>query len=360
MSRQLSARRAHRRLSRQIAAACLGFVIVLAGRPPVPSLGARQAAYPPSPVIRAVDWAPPATIVRRARGSDNWPLTWADDDALYGAYGDGQGFEPFVSQKLSLGLVRITGGPESFTGTNLRAPTAERLGDGAAGPKASGMLAVGGNLYMWVRNVANAQLAWSEDRGRTWRWADWRFTESLGAPTFLNYGRNYAGARDSFVYVYSADADTAYDPADGMVLARVPAARIRERGAYEFFSGFDAAGQPQWRGEIASRRHVFQHRGRSYRSGITYHAGLARYLWCQVLPESTDPRGPRYQGGFGIYDAPEPWGPWTTAFFTEAWDVGPGETCSLPTKWMTGDVVHLVFSGDDAFSVRRGLIVRRR
>jgi hypothetical protein len=37
------------------------------------------------------------------------------------------------------------------------------------------------------------------------------------------------------------------------------------------------------------------------------------------------------------------------------WDVGPGETASLPTKWMSADgkTVHLVFSGDDHFAVRK-------
>ena len=60
-----------------------------------------------------------------------------------------------------------------------------------------------------------------------------------------------------------------------------------------------------------------------------------------------------------MYDAPEPWGPWTTAFYTEAWDVGPGETSSFPAKWLSGDgrTVYLVFSGDDCFSVRKGTVV---
>src|SRR5438552_18589539 len=60
-------------------------------------------------------------------------------------------------------------------------------------------------------------------------------------------------------------------------------------------------------------------------------------------------------GGFGSFDAPEPWGPWTTVFYTEAWDVGPGESSSLPTKWISADgqTVYLVFSGDDNFSVRK-------
>ena len=40
---------------------------------------------------------------------------------------------------------------------------------------------------------------------------------------------------NNFVYVYSADVNTAYDPANRLVLARVPKERIRERDAYEFF-----------------------------------------------------------------------------------------------------------------------------
>jgi hypothetical protein len=66
----------------------------------------------------------------------------------------------------------------------------------------------------------------------------------------------------------------------------------------------------------------------------------------------------RFAGGLGIYDAPEPWGPWTTVYFTEQWDVGPGETSSIPTKWMSGDgrEFYLVFSGDDHFSLRKARI----
>src|SRR5262249_31286173 len=103
---------------------------------------------------------------------------------------------------------------------------------------------------------------------------------------------------------------------------------------------------------------VFTHKGQCYRSGITYNAGLKRYLWCQILPGSTDPRGPRFQGGFGVYEAPEPWGPWRTVYFTQSWDVGPGETASFPTKWMSADgkTPPLVSSGDDGFSVRKATL----
>jgi CubicO group peptidase (beta-lactamase class C family) len=315
--------------------------------------------YPPSPMITGFTWAPKDAIVRRAKGSDNWPLTWADDGHLYTAYGDGNGFEPLLKEKLSLGLARVEGGPADFKGVNLRAPTLEQLGDGVRGKKASGILMVGGVLYLWVRNAGNSQLAWSGDHGKTWAWADWRFDVSFGCPTFLNFGRDYAGARDGFVYVYSHDHASAYEPADRMVLARVPKDRIRDRGAYEFFQGLDEKGQPLWTGEVAGRAPVFEHKGRCYRSGITYNAGLKRYLWVQVIPGTQGKTADtRFEGGLGVYDAPEPWGPWTTAFFTEKWDVGPGETASFPTKWMSDDgtTLHLVFSGEDSFSVRRATL----
>ena len=52
---------------------------------------------------------------------------------------------------------------------------------------------------------------------------------------------------------------------------------------------------------------------------------------------------------------PSPGDPGSTVYFTEKWDVGPGENCSFPPKWMSDDgkTLHMVFSGDDHFSVRK-------
>ena len=73
---------------------------------------------------------------------------------------------------------------------------------GKAGLKASGMLCVDGTFYMLARNASNSQIAWSKDHGRTWTWYDWKFETSFGAPTFMNYGRDYAEARDDYIYIY--------------------------------------------------------------------------------------------------------------------------------------------------------------
>ncbi|MGA2662796.1 MAG: hypothetical protein ABSH34_35395 [Verrucomicrobiota bacterium] len=315
--------------------------------------------YPPSQVIRQIDWAPKETIIRKAHDSDNWPMTWADDDALYTAYGDGSGFEPFVPEKLSLGFAKVTGTPSAFSGENLRAPSLEQRGGGRRGRKASGLLCVDSVLYLWARNATSSQLAWSEDHGATWSWADWKFTNSFGCPTFLNFGRNYAGARDQFVYVYSPDADSAYEVVDRLVLARVPKTNIRDRAAYEFFTGLQA-GQPAWSPDLWSRGAVFSAAGLCYRVGISHSPGLKRFLLVQPIPTAASRDGAgkidtRIAGGLAVYDAPTPWGPWTTAFFTERWDAGPGDSASFPTKWMStdGKTLYLVFSWDDNFCVRR-------
>ena len=72
--------------------------------------------------------------------------------------------------------------------------------------------------------------------------------------------------------------------------------------------------------------------------------------------------GSNMAGGWGIYDAPEPWGPWTAVFFTRKWDAGSTHSYRLPSKWISTDnkTMYVVFSGRthdgvqyDAFSVRK-------
>lgn len=317
--------------------------------------GTEQCSLNPEPLIKKIIWAPKSTIIRKAKGSDNWPLTWGDDDHLYTAYGDGWGFEPKRKGKLSMGFAKVVGDATNFRGLNVSAPTLETTGGGPSGKKASGILMVEGVLYLWARNADNSQLAWSKDRGKTWKWAKWKFTTSFGCPTFLNFGKNYSGARDNYVFTYSFDSDSAYKPADRMVLARVPKDKILKREAYEFYQGM-RDGQPRWTKLVEKRGAVFERRGKCYRSGVSYHPILKRYLWVQLPGGDT-----RHKGGLSVYEASEPWGPWLEVFSTDNWDVGPGESASFPTKWMSknGKTMYLVFSGDDCFSVRKATIVRR-
>ncbi len=313
----------------------------------------QNAPYPQSPVITSLVWD--AQVLRDGQGSDGWPTTWADDDKLYTAWADGFGFAGNDGIKLSLGFSKVTGTAQSFTGIDIDSPSGEEIGDGSSGKKASGMLMVNNTLYMWVRNANNngqhCQLAQSTNQGATWSWSNWKFTE-FGFCSFINFGKNYAGARDTYVYMVTHNNSSAYVVSDHMILTRVPQSQIMNRNAYEFFNGIQNGG-PTWTSAISQRQPVFTNPAQCLRSGISYNAALGRYLWWQHLPgQNFDTR---FSGGFGIYDAPEPWGPWTTTYFTAQWDVGPGELGHFPTKWMSSDgkTAHLVFSGNDAFSVRK-------
>jgi hypothetical protein len=313
---------------------------------------AKRLPYPPSKVIRNLTFAPVSSIVLKAPDGDNWPITWADDDNLYTSYGDGWGFKPRTRRKLSQGLAKIIGPASDFRGVNVRSATGEREGDGPKGAKASGMLMVDGVLYMWVRNLNNSQLWWSEDRGQTWQ-RGFRFDVSFGCPALLNFGKNYEGARDGYVYVYSQDGPSAYEDYDRVVMGRVPKEHIRDRRAYEFFVRLDESGRAVWTKNIAARGAVFSYPGRCRRLDVVYNPGIRRYLLAIGFDNG---------GGWGIFDAPEPWGPWTTAFYTEYWGLGGTHGYRLPSKWIQpdGKTMYLVFSGVrhngalyDAFCVRK-------
>ena len=131
---------------------------------------------------------------------------------------------------------------------------------------------VDGVLYLWLFHAdqqgAQAQLAVSEDHAATWTLLDWKF-EEFGLCTSINFGRNYAGARDQYVYTVTHDGPMADGPADRMVLMRVPKDQILQREAYEFFVETDADGNPVWDRDVEQRGAVFEHEDACLRSGIS-------------------------------------------------------------------------------------------
>lgn len=83
------------------------------------TLAAKKAPYPPSPVIKEVKflWS---THERFAQGSDNWQLTWADDNHQYAPWGDGGGFGGTNSDgRVSLGVARVEGPWNDYQGFNV-------------------------------------------------------------------------------------------------------------------------------------------------------------------------------------------------------------------------------------------------
>ena len=328
--------------------------------PLINSFSTLKAPYPQSKKITNCRWDPIGKIRRFAGGgiirdgSDNWPITWADDNHLYTAYGDGNGFAPYTANKLGMGFAKIAGSAENFTPTNIRS-SAENTAYGPKDRKGSGMLAVDGVLYLLVRNDnkngRHSRIGWSTDGGRTFAWCKWNFKQ-LGHPTFVNYGKDYEGG-GKYVYLWSNDHPSAYASSDHFVLARVAAKQILNRDAYEFFVTL-RNNKPVWSPDIKKRGPVFKFPGTCMRSSVSYNAGLKRYIMWQNM-RTAGAVDTRFRGGFGVFEAPKLWGPWRTVYFTNEWDIGPGELGCFPTKWMSKDgrTMYLVCSSDDQFTVRK-------
>jgi hypothetical protein len=311
------------------------------------------APYPQSTLIARLDWDGEEQIVRLGgeRCGDNWPLTWGDDDLLYTSYADGYGFARGTATNYTLAFATIAGQPPHLLAQDLPSTADVPVGWGPEGIKASGLLMAQGMLYLWVRNAIvagnwrHARLAWSADHGRHWEWATWHIGSTFGCPEWVQFGPNYQGARDGYVYTISQDGDSAYGMDPAIVMARVPLAQVRDWAAYEFYAGADADGQPRWSADIAQRQPIFRDPRGTQRVSVTYNAALRRYV---LVTPHADGSGATHTGALGVFEAPEPWGPWRTVYYDDLWSRrGWMIHHKFPTKWMSADghVMWLAFSG---------------
>jgi len=336
----------------------VGFALV---SPIASEVLAQSAPYPPSQVVLGVtyDWS---TRVRRAAGSDNWPITWADDDHQYSSWGDGNGFNP-GDTRVSLGFARIEGDWNDYQGYDVWG------GDTAEHPaqfdgKSYGVLCVDGVLYKWVgpgsgpESYAEARLYRSTNRGGTWTGASWAIREADGIvmPTILNFGKNYAGARDTYVYHYFIDLQYASDlgiQRPGLIyLARCPKNQLFTQSAYEWYTSTNPA-SPSW-GPISAKQPVFTDAagGVGWNLSVSHNGPLGRYF---LITE----HGSSSNGRMGMFDAPEPWGPWTTVAYTSSFQGGDTFFYNFANKWLSPDGLDftLVYTGigtEDAWHTVRG------
>lgn len=322
-----------------------------------------------------LDWS---THITAAPGSDNWQLTWADDNQLYGAWGDGGGFGGSNSEgRVSLGFARVEGDWSAFRGVNVWGGK-DALNPAKFDGKSWGVICVNGVLYMWVvpksllaEMQSEARLYWSTNHGGTWEACPWAFQRSdeLTIPTICQFGRNYAGAVDQYVYHYfigPRDASDYLIQKPGTIyLVRCLRTQMLERKSYEFFAGMEGR-RVLWSSEVTQKEPVFSDpdNGVGWVCSVSYNAPLKRYI---LMTEHTASS----RGNLGVYEGLMPWGPWTSvAFLSEAADsyFGAGHVpantffWNLPTKWHSRDGLGfaLVFTGagrgkdNDSFNVVQG------
>jgi hypothetical protein len=313
------------------------------------------APYPHSELIRKLTWD--SAVVRIGEGDDgrngvgdNWPATWGDDGSLYVSYGDGPGFKKRGDRFFTLGFAKIKGDPPAVRADDIPSDFDTPVGWGNKGIKSSGQIMVDHVIYMFVRNYQvdgdyrHSRLAWSKNHEKNWSWANWHFADTSGCPEFVQFGPNYAGARDDYVYVVSQANNDAYEFSPDIVMARVPKDKIAVRTAYRFYAGPGRRGMPAWSPDVRAQRPIFTDPNGTQRISLGYNKALKRY----ILTSSHRVGQGAQNASLGVFEAPEPWGPWSTIYYDDHWS-GNNRTYhhKFPTKWMSpdGSTMWLLYSG---------------
>jgi hypothetical protein len=314
------------------------------------------APYPASNI--RLTWDPNVLIMEGCVSGDNWPIAWVNDNLQITIFCDGKGFSE-EAPNLSQGFARVFGNPPDFRAENFTSDADTPMGGGSKGIKASDMIIVDGVLYMFVRNYkppgsddfTNARLAVSKNLGVNWTWADWHFSDTFGCPAFVQFGEDSKGARDDYVYIASQANDSAYGYSPDIVMARVKKGSVMERTHYDFFIGLDESGKPLWSQDIIKRKPIFTDPKGTQRIAITYNVALRRYI---LATSHLAGKNVTHTAALGIFEAPEPWGPWLTVYYDDHWSVKDGQDCRtyhhrFPAKWISADgkTMWLLYSGLD-------------
>jgi CubicO group peptidase (beta-lactamase class C family) len=332
-----------------------------------------HAPYPPSTFVEGITFR--ERIIDGVTSGDQWATTWADDGHLYSAWGDGTGFgyrgDWNDRWTTYLGVPRVEGYPPNHKGRNIwggyqpesDAPAyyRNRELDENLKPNSS-LVCIDSVLYLYaVRRKAGTHGEWSlcrlltsEDHARTWTDHGVLFEEPKGrfANVFtVQYGKDYTGIasfQGDYAYLYGMENKN-QKVNKGLLLARCDKRRLKERDAYEFFSGTPE--KPSWTEDLSKAKSVFHcDDGVSWWASCTYNNPLGRYILITTHP----PFAGRFNDhkGFGMFESQRPWGPWKTLVYTR--DVGniidgmtEGISYVLPSKWISdgGKTMWMVFAG---------------
>jgi len=344
----------------------------------------QQKAIPPQPkssLILEVKWDPHR--FHKADG-DTWQMTWAADGNLYAAVGDNQ-YSPLnfwqiitkdVTKPNKSAVLLVDNMPFDCAVYCKDVTNAQNDPRKTVSIKPAGLLSVGGILYLSVETMnygdnrafnrqhnLNGWIVTSSDFGRTWSRNATPMTffqGRLASAEFLQFGRDYAGARDSYVYAYFTGAENGqsyWDNGDYLLLGRVPKERILGRDAWEFYAGLNSQGQPRWSPDDKLAEPVFSYPRMTSEDHVSYNPGIKRYILAnygfhdQELVPRPNHQLPNYESNcpsqLTLYESLEPWGPWSLFYRDD--DAGQCGTysASFPTKFMStdGKTMWMVSSG---------------
>ena len=288
-----------------------------------------------------------------ARGSDNWPMSWAANNHMYTSFGDGSGFgaKESAADRVSIGMAELFGhSAASLSGHNLiggRSPAIAHCMPPAAGVmvesrsynrnsscfkrglngKSRGVLALGDQLFAWITPGSNAdgyregRLTVARIGTNKWRRASWSLTDHgarpLIFPTFLQAGKNHADL--NYIYTYATgyaplsknkvDIQRGRNGGEVYLLRASRGADLLKQSNWQYFAGVDRSGRATWSGKGGAARPVFHDRnGTGPRVSAIYVKRLKRYILMSGHSKDAASR-------MGMFESTNPWGPWKTVFY---------------------------------------------
>lgn len=160
----------------------------------------------------------------------------------------------------------------------------------------------------------------------------------IGAPHFVDFGRNMAHSPDGKAYLVGhgatrPEAELAWIAGDQAYLIRaLPSPEsMNDASQYEFFAGYDASGQPHWSRDFGAIRPLLEWNGRIGHVTVTYNPPLKTYLMC-----ITDGWPTIGTMNTFLLEADEITGPWRLITFMEKF----GEQAyfvNIPSKFIGAD-----------------------
>ena len=139
----------------------------------------------------------------------------------------------------------------------------------------------------------------------------------------MQFGRANQGAPGGYVY--------ALEPWETEIrLVRVPVGKVQSSADYEYFSG--SAFAPAWKLGRSGSKAIFVDLAGTRHPTITYIPALDRYLL--TVAHSTVENSAAHK--MGIFEAPNPWGPWRTVSYVDNFLGMTGGTffyMNFPLKW---------------------------
>ena len=302
---------------------------------------------------------------------DLWGTGWHSDGTLITAWGDDKGFQG--SSGNSFGFASLAGTPVrlndgSVVGTDISdtadlgtewcltdAGVIDPTGCTNQGGKPEGNFMVDNDVFYFVLDTQGTgddyAFAYSSDKMASFTMCATTFPELVsggnpepqpGVPIggFISFGQNNADARDGYFYVATSGhiqgrtVDFSEDVGLMRILAPTPGNESdicdapdgnKVYAKWEFLSGpdvdvdgiLDSGATPTWSSDRDDQIAIFSDPATVARPDIFYNDVIGRYFMVMNHNVSGDLKPD--QAGMGVFDAPDPWGPWTTVDYDNTW-----------------------------------------